>query len=804
MTYENLVRYATHEDATRRTNMAQYADFYRKLSSAYFMMEPGSALFCERAVVTFLGSSSPADPFEDRAICTVRADLDPLAQEMLAYIEYCLGETGMISVLRGGGVYKSVGCKRLKKEIQQAPFNIEMARKLYLGPYAEGVAEKFARLQEVFLEKSLRNAKKLAVDGSLAIIGKSPDVGTGYVEFPKRRDVVRMVERGQGDVVESVTTTACKAWVEQLVAVYRGGQWPAKAAECYVPSFRGIRGGVRSDAEVISVREADAEVVQAELPDGAQVTVSFRPSKYATWTIHSAGREVMNTPLSLLNSPGLTTPAEQRAIIEQFSTPYNIPVWDLVASIHLFTTPPANVPWETGEEWRLLSVDIGSIEHPAYVQDNRLVIPKSGMTGGAESLVSAGVHWIYSDGHRTQEHSTGSPSTGVNHNAFLTFLENFCKAHGLDESQIFWLNTGDDLHIKTKAKYISMIMAELGPWMKCKGMKDHVGRDGVRRYTNFILGHLYQWTPLGEERYNLSVYIVPRVLKTVTSASQVGKNTVPNSVEVGHSYLWVPTVEAREQAEQFRHLYRNLIFYKDGTPEGWIHECLSGAKFARMKIDQELADPGNGYAMQLSMVGLNSAMADTMAEQYTPEAEEDDEGDGGENSTVQLLTEDVDSHKAVVIYAGISCGKTTAIDQLLSEKSDLRVLDTDSFVDVVMEKMKSQNPDNLDPPHMTPEVRHVYDTSMLEMIQSIDYSQYDIIFTNQLTLQYYDAAFVRDDPDLIVRIKGKEGDAGYEEAIKRWYSPEALAELTSKVGPLTVLHEGEFVLDKLKHLEVRH
>lgn len=221
------------------------------------------------------------------------------------------------------------------------------------------------------------------------------------------------------------------------------------------------------------------------------------------------------------------------------------------------------MPWETGEEMRLLSIDWGAISDPPFVQGNRMVIPSSDIEFGADNFVLAGILVNVLESNYIFTHlGSGCPWTMAIYQILAgEALASWARERGLHPcTDLTLYQVGDDMHIMVRAKYLADLLGYLGPWCKAKGMKQT--KEGYDRV--FVTGKNVVW--LAED--DVMIFNSFKIIKTQSSAKQSAAD-FPATVELGATMHIEAAEDAQEQVRQYRELYPEEFFFR-GSPEAFL------------------------------------------------------------------------------------------------------------------------------------------------------------------------------------------------------------------------------------------
>jgi len=489
----------------------------------HLLVEPPSGLFVTSATVTTTGILNAHDP----GLAEVTAVIEPHWRPEAAKMVKRLRDLGinLVDIARTGGPYHTYGVKRIARWNRDQHPLILQTHKFWMRPWwRERGAKQVQDLLLLWKQRSMQNLERIILDPELAIGDKEPKTGTGWERPLNDR-------RGLADHAKEYATQIRETVEADFTDEIEGlNHWPENDVTWQLQGsmYKGIKGGVRSDATVTRWTPDDVQYVKVGV------------------------REVGNRPASSLHNRALNERAWREAIRVQFSSPRVLLPTKIETHIRLLTTPP--VTQVDDNEYGVFSVDFGYQEPtPIFVKEKgQWVIhnPKEAVKFGADNIVQAGMFSITHKGDMIAHLKSGDPTTEIKYTPMVgTGID-----AALSEAQItcWYASTGDDYHFIIKPVDVPALLGLIGPWMRTKGFTQN---------TNFIWGHQQVW----KGKDHVTSFIVPRGIKTVSSP-RVKEELGGMGPE--ERRVFEVERETQEQAANFWKQYEPLVIW-DGRPDDY-------------------------------------------------------------------------------------------------------------------------------------------------------------------------------------------------------------------------------------------
>lgn len=761
--------------------------------------EPISALFADHVTVTAGGVVNANNPLEATVTSSVDITWNEHATAMLRELEEL--RIPLQKLARTGGLYqRRYANKRIRKWVKGLYQLIHDAPLLWQSAdWVNYIRELLVAMLEVYRDKTLENLEVLRIHPELVIGDKEPNTSTGWAEPLDTRG--RMAENlpMYVDTIRDI----CTQYYNDLIDAVR--DWPSKDSLIYIGgNYRGITGGARSDVDV------------------TQWIGDHQDHESQT-------REVGNDPSSAFHNKKLNPPEWQNALWKRFASEYHLLPQDPESYLLAMTTPPATMEGDP-EEKVLLSADFGWAQFTARLVNGALQIVNEGISFGADGISLVGIFLRPMAGKKDiAMEKSGTPFTMPHYLIMIGMpLAFWARSLNLTTDDFQIMQVGDDLQILIKRKYLEPLLTAFGHYLRVKGMT--VVADGP--HIVFILGSYIAW----ESRDRITVFTMPRGVKSVSSAARIAKGEVPDGVEPHTTYSLDVSAEAKEQSEIFWTQYPKAVLFTGSPAEylEWGRVHFSEAKAAAAKLGYsewylDFAQPsGRSVAREVSdemQVAIRplpeqEAAKDVMpievpAEQLATQPTQEGTTVGQVDTTVEQAPVDGEAPDTtrndtqlprvgpVLVYGFPTTGKTFAAEMLA--KVGYRVLDCDECSKQALSELGMEN----EKPWRDPEseayarFQEAYTNCVRRGIESGDY---DVVFSNSWELfktlgRKADIAFIRDSAEEVSRLSGGRGDEGGGiplDVVERWLAD--VSSIEAAVGPLTHLSAGQYMYDAVRGL----
>lgn len=360
----------------------------------------------------------------------------------------------------------------------------------------------------------------------VAISDKLPTTGTGWAGEISTREKFGRNIMGYGSRVELGVREYVADFIEMVQHFPQDG-----GTLRTVEDFRGTLAGSRSDA---SYTAWDATHVEVE----------------------TGVRKIAMSPLSALFNRTLTDTRWQADTFTRFMPPGWKDPHTVEAHIESLCAPPASADWITTDMLVAVDADFGWTDAPAIVRINgdklEWTRAKETVKFGADQIVLRGMFMQAAEGRRMPYYLSGDPGTMLGYLPFAgwALYDAMERLQCLTTAGVTQI--GDDMCIRIKAEHVPLLMADMGPWLRTKGMHGNLTfREGV-----------YIYWPSPDKVY---AFIAPRVMKTVTSPQELYE--LPTLKKGDTRHLDVDAETAKMVGDVWR-AHGDLFFF-EGTPRDW-------------------------------------------------------------------------------------------------------------------------------------------------------------------------------------------------------------------------------------------
>jgi hypothetical protein len=497
----------------------QFFENQRQREGYKIQLEPPSALFVDKVDVTVKGIEHEEDPLKATVVTEVIPHWTPEALQTMQALDGL--KVNYHEWARSGGPFHQYPNKRLAKW-SMATRALEVdAITLWQQPWWKELGQpKMQDLMTLYYQKTLENLEHALQEPQLIVGDKPPNTGTGWAHPVGTRqamaDNIRKIEGAARVVIDDYyhgMQQAIEHWPDEDTVIYLSGYYAGDDRFAY----KGIYAGRRSDVDVVEWTK-DRQILASKT------------------------REVGNDPWSVFHNRQLTNREWQDLVWNKMATPIHMPIRNVDSYIEVRSIPPCTIPGEP-DDIVVLSVDAGYRDGTDQMSDRQFIPGKETIAFGADNISLSG---IFVKAMRTRYIAmlkSGSPFTMMHYNVmFGNAIYWYQQKLGL---HIKLLQIGDDIHMILPRYEVPVIMGALGHWLRPKGMEGD---------STFILGH--QMVHRGA---NITDYVVPRAIKSVTSA--IGAGLVLPEPEFGKMYTLEVSAEAKEQVAQLRKLYPELIYF---------------------------------------------------------------------------------------------------------------------------------------------------------------------------------------------------------------------------------------------------
>jgi len=497
--------------------------------------EPHSNLFVERADVTVNQILHADDPLRAIVLSTVTGEWRPEVLKLMGRFE--TDEVPYKDLGRSGGPYHQLPVKRiakLKKNLHTAIYETDY---LWRQPWwAEIGRPVMCSMLEQYRKQSLLNIDKIIADPQLAIGDKPDDTGTGwYAPWNNRKMLGRNIEQGAPQMRRTVD-----CYYRDLIEAI--GLWPENDVQIQLePGYKGISGGVRSDVDVVGWNNV---------------------GNWGTMELESTSREVGNDPSSAFHNKSLNTPEWRQMIWDQTTTPYHLAISDSENFDLVRATPPASIGGDP-DDIACLGADFGYCRNLPKLSDRGIVPTPEVDAFGADQISLLGIHLNTTENANIMMMKSGCPFTMTHYNVVagqaVGYWANKLALH------LKILQVGDDMNILMPLHEIPLLIEAMGHSLRLKGMVHTPKGDGI-----FVLGKWTWW----KNRDQMTSFITPRMLKSLTSAKRKEMDSLPASVGIGETYTTKnvdPLVD-----EQIKKIWRDFpeLVYFSGTKGDYLKKML--------------------------------------------------------------------------------------------------------------------------------------------------------------------------------------------------------------------------------------
>lgn len=742
-------------------------------------LEPPSAMFVDKLAIKVVGQTSPLDPLDNKVVTVAQAELNDIARWQMN--ELLRHGVPFQAFARSGGGYHDFQNKKIKRDLKFEDIILHDAIDLYRGGYGASGVEKLRKLIREYRDRVAFNFEQLRGNPELLMVGKPPSTGTGWDHpWDTRENMAKNFSSGVAHFEQVV-----KMFYDQLVAAVDA--WPQQGSVIHLPSgdrsFKGIWGGSRSDADVVDWSVSPPLAFEY---DGKVHNYASGPWQLVR--IEAATRQVGNDPSSVFFCPGTTPTSWTMEMWAKYSSEYHLMPDDLEGFARVMTTPPATIRGDDPLEMVLVSADFGFNEISSRVDDLTLVVVKPGITLGADNIAMRDI-FLESRKGLISLLESGEPFTMVQYLATAGEpVAEWARQAGVKPGEMEIYQVGDDLQILIQRRHLAGLFAALGPWLKVKGMTHDANR---KQHTVFLLGHYVCWH---EDTREITVFMEPRLVKTVSSAQAVGNHKLPDVIEAGVWYPLEPSDEAKEAVRVTFEAHKDHLFYH-GLPEGWFELATETGNLWEAKL-------------ALAQVGFSEYFKDLLgdytAEQRAAVAEalEANRASGAASDPAPELVTTLSGtaapagvpSEAMVIYGFPTTGKTEAA-QALQERG-YACWDTDDMLAKVTSEAGI-------PADQIWEAegrlwREQHEDEVLVAVKSyIQSYKGDVVFTNLRSVGNIKRGFIRTDPDVVRALMAQRGSDPAKHDVESWCA-DAAAEAAIRGDK--VLGEGEFILAEIDDL----
>jgi hypothetical protein len=513
-----FIRQYISEEGDRLRSRAQ-SEGFRTLQS-----EPPTALFVTEANITTLGIQDAGDVMRAK----VKAKLcGTWRKEALDVLER-LKKHGIdrVAVGRTGGPYHTYPTKRLSRWQKYYRALTYEVSQYWERPWWEEHGRKQRQDMVLhFKDKTIQNLYRIEQDPDLVVGEKEPSTGTGWRGTLSTRYEASKHIRGKIPRIIDVIEHYMDDYVEAL------DYWPQYDVRWHIRSdmYKGIWGGVRSDADITKWSELDC------------------------MNIEVGTREVGNTPESAWHNKKLDDRGYRMRSWEKFTSKYHMMPFDAETYITLLTTPPVTQvdPGEPG----VFSIDFGYVSPAATFTKSgdkwTINQPKEKVKLGADNIVESGLFTQTAEGRDIAHIKSGQSDTAHQYN--ISAGGGIAALFNEKKISAKIGEIGDDIHMVVKPEEVPVILDDMGNWMRTKGFTNNL---------NFIWGHWLYW----KDKENVVSWITPRIYKSMTSPrmrKRRGKTTM------GPEDYRVDVVESDviEQIDRFWKLYPEMVYFEGSRDE---------------------------------------------------------------------------------------------------------------------------------------------------------------------------------------------------------------------------------------------